>query len=114
MIEQKQVWNNKVIYLIADEFGSVQLELFADKQNFGSTVWLWDLFVLPEHRRQGHAKRLLRRAEEIAKAEGHKAVTLEWEGCNSEDWLLHHYLRNGYEEKQFSGNGDYYLLEKRL
>lgn len=114
MIEQRQEWNSKVIYLIADEYGSAQLELYKDMQNFGGTCWLWDLFVLPEYRRQGHAKRLLKRAEKIAKAEGHKSVILEWEAVNSEEWLLHHYLRNGYTEKQFSGNGDYYLLEKKL
>ncbi|MCM1225129.1 MAG: GNAT family N-acetyltransferase [Lachnospiraceae bacterium] len=114
MIEQRQEWNNKVIYLISNEYGSVQLELYKDKQNFGGTCWLWDLFVVPEHRRQGHAKRLLKRAEEIAKNEGHKSVFLEWEAVNSEDWLLHYYLRQGYDEKQFSGNGDYYLLEKKL
>lgn len=114
MIEQKQVWNNKTIYLIADEHGAVQLELYAEKQNFSGTCWLWDLFVLPEHRRQGHAKRLLRRAEEIAKAEGHESVTLEWEAVNSGEYLLDFYLRNGYDEKEFSGNGDYYLLEKKL
>ncbi len=114
MIEQRQEWNSKVIYLIADEFGSVQLELYKEKQNFGGTCWLWDLFVLPEHRKQGHAKRLLKRAEEIAKTEGHKSVFLEWEAVNSEEWLLRHYLNNGYVERQFSGSLDYYLLEKKL
>lgn len=111
-IEQKQVWNNKIIYLIADEYGSVQLELYKERQRFGGTCWLWDLFVLPEHRRQGHAKQLLRRAEEIARAEGHKSVIMEWEEENTPYGVLQWYLREGYNDFRFRKG--YCLLEKKL
>lgn len=111
-IEQKQVWNNKTIYLIADEFGSVQLELYKDLQNFGGTCWLWDLYVKPEYRRRNHARRLLRRAEAIAKAEKHKSVTMEWDETNTPCGVLQWYLREGYESVRFR-NG-YCLLEKKL
>lgn len=112
MIEQRQEWNSKVIYLIADEFGSVQLELYKEKQNFGGTCWLWDLFVKPEHRKQGHAKRLLKRAEEIAKAEGHKSVFMDWDEINTPHEILQWYLREDYNDVKFRKG--YCLLEKKL
>lgn len=112
MIEQRQDWNSKVIYLIADEFGSVQLELYKEKQNFGGTCWLWDLFVLSEYRKQGHAKRLLKRVEEIAKAEGHKDVVMEWDEKNTPYEVLQWYLRSGY--RAILERRGYCLLEKKL
>ncbi len=112
MVEQRQEWNDKVIYLIADEYGSVQLELYKDVQDFGGTAWLWDLFVLPGHRRKGHAKRLLKRAEEAARRDGHKSVFLEWCAKDSPSWVLDWYGRQGYETREI-GSG-YIILEKRF
>lgn len=112
MIEQRQEWHTKVIYLIADEYGSVQLELYKDVQSFGGTAWLWDLFVLPEHRRKGHARRLLKRAEEIAQSEGHKTLHMEWEEANTGREVLDWYIREGYDDVAFGK--DNCLLEKRF
>lgn len=110
MIVQKQVWNAKTIYLIVDEYGSVQLELFKNEQSFGGTCWLWDLFVKPEYRQRGHAKRLLQCAENTAKAEGHKSVIMEWEEVETPQYILAWYLRLGYEPRVVR-NG-YCRLEK--
>ena len=112
---QKQTWHDYTRYLLyADEGASVSIELYPTEQKWGNRAWIYGLFTDPEARRKGLAKRLLAQAEEIARREGHNAVTLEWCGKDSDEFILHFYLRNGYEEKQFSGNGDYYLLEKKL
>lgn len=112
---QKQEWHDYTRFLLfADEGGSVAVELYPTEQNWGSRAWLYGLYVDPENRRKGLGKLLLYHAEEVARIEGHKAISLEWAEKDTPEAILQWYLRNGYDEKQFSGNGDYYLLEKKL
>lgn len=50
MMIQRQVWNDKVRYLIADEYGSVMVELYDEPQQWGEhygTAWIWGLVYLP-------------------------------------------------------------------
>lgn len=77
MMIQRQVWNDKVRYLIADEHGSVMLELYNGHQQWGEhygTAWIWGLYIFPHSRRKGHARRLLEEVEHIVAKAGHKDV----------------------------------------
>ncbi len=100
--------------LIAERKGSVQVEMYAKKQRWGGTAWIYGLWVEPQYRRQGKADELLSMAEYVAAQHGHKSVMLEWKQQDTPVEVLHWYLRRGYKEKRFSGEGDYYLLEKQL
>lgn len=114
MLIQIQTWHDFKRVLIASSHGSVQVELYNEIQDFGSTAFIYGLWVEPQYRRQGEAKALLRIAEDMAGKMGHKSVMLEWKEQDTPVEVLKWYIRSGYDEKQFSGNGDYYLLEKQL
>ncbi len=112
MIIQRQVWHDYTKYLIADGYGSVQLELYDKEQKFGGTAFIYGLWVCPPHRRKLYAGALLSQAEFVAKQAGHKAVFLEWEGKDSPKWVLEWYLRIGYKEIEIDKQGC--LLKKEL
>ena len=114
MIIQRQTWHSMTRMLIAERKGSVQVEMYAKKQRWGGTAWIYGLWVEPQYRRQGKADELLTVAEDLAAQHGHKSVMLEWKQEDTPVEVLHWYLRRGYKEKRFSGKGDYYLLEKQL
>lgn len=81
---QQQNWCDKKRYLIVHEHGSVQLELFFEKQeDFGGTAYIWGLWVDEGHRRLGIAKELLNMAESISRDLGHDAVYMEWQLANN-------------------------------
>lgn len=115
--EQQQVWSSKTRWLITDtqNRGSVQLELYPEKvEEFGGTAFIYALWVDPQHRRNGVAAMLLNRAEQIAAEQGHSSVCLEWYESDTSHEILDWYMRSGYNDKAFSGKGDYVLLEKQL
>lgn len=114
MIIQRQTWHSMTRLLIAERKGSVQVEMYAKKQRWGGTAWIYGLWVEPEYRRQGKADELLTVAEDMAAQHNHKSVMLEWKQRDTPVEVLHWYLRRGYKEIRFSGKGDHYLLEKQL
>lgn len=116
-MEQQQTWSEKTRWLIIDSKnrGSVQLELYPEKvEEFGGTAFIYALWVSPQYRRNGVAAMLLARAEQIAAEQGHESVCLEWYESDTPHEILDWYMRSGYNDKVFSGNGDYVLLEKQL
>ena len=60
-----------------------------------ATAYLYQLIVLPEYRRRGHAKSALRRAAEIAASQGHARIELHVFGHNVIAQSLYRAL--GYE-----------------
>lgn len=112
MIEQRQVWRDYTRYLIADTYGSVQIEMYDEAQDWGGTAWIYGLWVNEDSRRHGVATAILKKAEKVAKEAGHKSVFLEWEEHNTPQGVLGFYLRSGYNVRKES-NG-YCLLEKKL
>lgn len=112
MIIHKQEWSSCTRYLIVHKHGSVQLELYSEKQKFGGTAYIWALWVEEAHRREGIATQLITLAEDLAKQEGHDAVYLEWNKADSSYEIFDWYERRGYDEKEF-GDG-YSLMRKEL
>jgi len=112
---QRQKWHDYTRYVIFDTSGgSVQLELYPEIQKFGGTAFIYALWVDKSCRRRGMAKRLLDRAEGIAKQEGHEAVMLEWELKDTPIEILEWYKRRGYVISVSSGHGNYARLIKLL
>lgn len=64
------------------------------------TIWLdefptiCDLYVNERDRRQGLATRMLKKCEELVKAEGYQGV---WLYADDDSWLVEWYRRKGYE-----------------
>lgn len=109
-IEHCQTWLKMKRHLIANEYGSVQLELHEEKQKFGGKAYIYALWVEPQHRRNGHGRKLLKRAEEIATQQGYDAVYLDWCELDTERYVLDWYMRNGYDDVAF---GRYNVLLKK-
>lgn len=100
MTIQKQEWKEFTRYLIFDEYGSVMINLYNEPQKCGSksyTAWIWGLYVCPEHRRNGHAKLLLKEAERIALENGNKDVFMAWDAEETSKEIFDFYCRKGYE-----------------
>lgn len=96
---QQQTWKEYTRYLISDEYGSVMINLYNEPQKCGSksyTAWIWGLYVYPEHRRKGHAKRLLEEVERIALENGHKDVCMAWDAEETRKDILDFYIHKGY------------------
>ena len=99
IIIQKQTWHSHTRYIIFDtEGGCVQINLYTEKQDFGSTACIYALWVDENSRRKGIATRLLDRAEEIAKREGHKSITIDWYLDDTPKAILEWYKKRGYIE----------------
>lgn len=116
MIIQEQRWHNHTLILFADEQGSAQLELF-DKPQFGSlqiTAFIFNLWTVPEYRRQGHAKKMLEIVERAAAERGHSAVFLDWDSENCPREIRDWYIRNGYIEVGLNSKGNFSRLRKDL
>lgn len=109
---QKQVWSGMTRYIFWTDGASVQLELYDTPQKWGKTAFIYSLWVNEECRLQGKATVLLDVAERTAKQAGHKSVALEWEYKNTPHAILDYYIRRGYEQILFDGNGEYSVLEK--
>lgn len=105
----KHRWPGKFRYIIAEETpkgtASVQLELFDTPQDwdgFKGRAFIWGLWVDEPIRRQGVATRLMDRAEQIARENGHETVFLEWSIKESPIEISYWYNRRGYDEKSFT------------
>ena len=89
-------------YVIMHEHGTVQLKLYPDYQEqIYSTAYLYALWVDEDHRREHIATLLLDKAEELAKADGHKSIALEWSLEEAPREIAWWYARRGYDEKEF-------------
>lgn len=115
-MEQKQIWHDHIRILIttSDDKGSIQLNLYDAKQDFGGTAVIYALWVDPLFRRQKYASKLLTRAEDLAKVSGHDSVFMEWELEDTPKEILDWYLSIGYRLRKFNTDGSYALLEKAL
>ena len=70
---------------------------FLELEKLASGSWLLQaISILPEYRGQGHANVLLAKAEEVAKANGAKKISLQVEEVNQ--IALKTYTSNGYTE----------------
>lgn len=87
---------DRVVFVTEDLNGLVEIEYPKDHPNIG---YIWHLWVNESCRRKGYAKALLKAAEEHIKQQGKQSVTLEWERCDTPQWTLEWYKRNGYVEK---------------
>lgn len=122
MIEQIQRWPGKFrhIIMIDSPFGSasVQLELWDEPQDwdgFKGKVFLFALWVDETLRRQGLASRLMDRAEQIARENGHEYVYLDWSIKESPNEIFEWYVRRGYDDVAFSvGENANALMRKKL
>lgn len=94
---QKQIWSECTRYIIFDtEGGSIQLNLYAEKQDFGGTACIYALWVDEIQRRRGIAKRLLGRAEKIAIEAGHRDIVLDYNYKDTPRGVFDWYKRQGY------------------
>lgn len=112
MIIQEQTWYDFTRIILMSGCGSVQVELYAEEQEWGGTAFLYALWVGKSWRRQGIAKDLMAQAEREVKRRGHKSITLEWKLQDTPREILDWYERLGYEQKEF-GDG-YSLMRKKL
>lgn len=108
---QKQTWSRRTLYLLLTDGGSAQLDIYTQPQGvYGIGAFIHNLWVQPYCRREGKAKELLDKAEDIAHNLGINAVYLEWGAADTPTWMLDHYKRRSYEVLEL-GNG-YALLKK--
>ncbi len=115
-MEQTQRWydHTRVLITTTDDRGSIQLNLYATEQEFGGTAAIYALWVDPQFRRNGYAKALRRRAEEMAMTSGHTSVWIEWEQRETQREVLNWYLSCGYKIREEYLAGKHFLLEKKL
>lgn len=98
--------------LVENKNSGVCLALYDTPQECNIKAIIFSLKVEERYRKQGMATSLLRKAEQIAKSEGHTAVYLRWESSQSQSWVLDWYVRKGYEIME--GSEDHSLLRKNL
>lgn len=109
----EQKWRNTHRWVISTDEASIQLEIYPEPRGDDRVkAYIWALWVEPTARKKGTATALLRKAEEIAKAQGEPFVWLEWEDADSDRFVLEWYQRNGYEEVAFGQHNS--LLRKAL
>lgn len=115
-MEQRQRWfdHTRVLITTTDDRGSIQLNLYDTEQEFGGTAAIYALWVDPQFRRNGYAKTLLKRAEEIALISGHTSVYMEWELRETPREVLDWYFSWGYDVREVYKVGEHVLLEKKL
>lgn len=94
---------------------TAQLDLTNDLNEpfrHGITALFWSLWVDEEYRRKGYATELLALAEDLARKEGHKKISLEWSEEEAGMFVHDFYTRRGFGERMF-GRGTA-LMEKNL
>lgn len=113
MIEQRQVWQSLIRYIIMTEHSSVQLELYNEPRGDDKvTAYIWALWTDKDFRLKGRAARLLHRAEALAREAGHEYVWLEWDRRDTPLAVFKWYERMGYQEVSFGRDNS--LLKKKL
>ena len=96
-----QEWHNYTNYLIVDdEFrGSSSLLIYKEPQQYDVEAFICDLWVNKDHRRLGIAKRLIGKAEAIAKEKGYKYISLWWDSRDTSNDIYEWYMSRGYDSK---------------
>lgn len=92
---QEQTWSDFKRFLILADEGSVMLEFYDPPTSDGTTAYIGSLWVNEEHRRKGIATALMDKAEELARSNKHKQVTLFWARTTPTE-ILEWYRRRGY------------------
>lgn len=117
---QRQEWNDFVRYLIVEEYGSIIVDIYNKPQlldcgtysEYGR-ILIWSLYVQPEYRRMGFARRLLAEAEKIARLTGRQYVYMFWKNTTPIE-VLHFYKRLGYYYPEPAEGNSRILLYKDL
>ena len=111
-------WNdcdNVVISLYengnAYQIGIVEVCLFKTGKRAGE-AFIWNLFVREEHRGKGYGRALLSDALDVAMLADCEKATLEWERHESPKWVYDWYVREGFDESEFSDS--YAFMVKTL
>lgn len=92
--------------------GKVQVDLLTDHERFGTTAFIWDLYVQPDQRRKGIAKQLMQQALKRSADFGYITATLEYDETDTQRYIWYWYRGFGFEEIEFSNN--YSLMVKEL
>lgn len=117
---QEQKWHDFTRLLITEYnpieiLGSVQVELYNEPQDdYGTTAYIYALWVDDHNRRMGIAKRLMDAVESEIKKRGHKIVALQWKLQDTPREIFAWYERRGYDEKEFDGHATWALMVKEL
>jgi predicted GNAT family acetyltransferase len=59
----------------------------------GTVAQVEDVYTVPEERNRGHARKLVTKATEVARASGHELVFIV---ADADDWPQHLYRRIGF------------------
>ena len=108
---QEQRWSTFTRYIIFSQKGSVIFEKHNNPLSWGGYTYIYGLWVVEKYRKNGIARQLLDKAEEIARSLGCEDVCLEWENTTPK-WVFEWYIKKGYEELEWNYNGS--LLIKRF
>lgn len=109
----EQEWTNTHRWVISTDDASVQLEIYPKPRGeYKIKAYIWALWVDASSRKKGIATALLQKAEEIATAQGEPFVWLEWDGTDSDHFVLDWYQRHGYNDVAFGAQN--VLLRKTL
>ncbi len=95
----EQRWKNTHRWIISTKEASIILEIYPKPRGDERIkAYIWALWVNPSSRKKGIATELLRKAEEIAKAQKEPFVWIEWDKEDSDRFVLDWYRRLGYDE----------------
>ena len=116
LIEAISKWTSgdltRLTVVSEDGIAKIQIDLLTKHKHFGTTAFIWDLYVHPDHRRKGIAKELMQYALRRAKEHGHTTATLEWNLKDTPREVAWWYADMGFDEKEFSNT--YALMVKQL
>lgn len=108
-----QEWADTNRYIIIHEHGTIQLNLYKKENNDGISAYVFGLYVDKNFRRNGVAKSLLEKAEQIARDNGYKSVALTYYSDSTPIDIMRWYERNGYKVIGHYRE-DWFTLEKEL
>lgn len=116
LIESKSQWKStnctRLTIVTENGEGKIQVDLLESHEEYGNTAFIWDLYVQPEFRRKGVAKKLMSYALLRAHHYGKPTATLEWTGEDTDRSICEWYRSIGFYDKEFSQ--DYSLMIKEL
>lgn len=84
------------------QIGIIEVRIFRGESTYKGEAYIWNLWVNEGHRRKGYGRALLSDALDLAMLNGCRAVTLEWDQRNSPQWVFDWYIRQGFDECEFS------------
>ena len=111
----KTTWSgsdNVIISLYEDDWQYGVVEVHIYKQDRKGEALIWNLFVDGKKRSKGYGQKLLDAAINVAIANNCTTATVEWDGNDSDQWVLEWYTRQGFDETDFGE--DYCKLVKDL